>query len=396
MHRFSGLPENLADFCAFLRSEYAFQIGPGDLIDACRTLEVVDLLDQQAVRAALRAVLTGTREEAEAFDAAFARFFLWPSPARPAGELPAVHPDWSDSGSEGPGGEEAQAGTRTADAETEGHSGGTAAQSVPGGTRDDDARSAAWTRYSPLEGSGHVAPDLPDVDDAWRAAARVLVRRARLGLSRRWRIAPKGQQFDFRRTLRSSLQTGGELLRPRWRARQRRTARFVVLIDGSRSMGMQADMALHVASALAATTPRVEVFTFSTTLRRITGDIRRAAGRTGRLPRLASAWGGGTRIGACLTEYLRQFGDRLRAADTVVIVMSDGLDVGELDVLQSSMRTLHRRSAAVVWLNPLINTPGYEPTAAGIRTIRSFITTFSDASDPANFTRLARSVRFKS
>ena len=124
------------------------------------------------------------------------------------------------------------------------------------------------------------APELPRVERAWRDAARALVRRAAAGTGRAAggrRV--RGRRFDFRRTLRASLQTGGEALAPRWLRRPRRAPRFVLLIDGSRSMSAYAGRALQIAVAMASVTTRVEVFTFSTELRRVTSDVRRAAGR---------------------------------------------------------------------------------------------------------------------
>ena len=205
-----------------------------------------------------------------------------------------------------------------------------------------------------------------------------------------------GTRFDLRRTLRVSLQTGGEALSPRWLHRPRRTPRFVLLVDGSRSMSAHARTALQVAVAMASVTRRVEVFTFSTALQRVTGDVRRAAaGETRRLESVRHAWGGGTSIGVCLREFLRTFGERLLGRDTVVIIASDGLDVGEPETLRRAMRELHRRSAGLVWLNPLLETPGYEPTARGMSAARPYVTTFASVTDAASFARLSRLVRVR-
>jgi uncharacterized protein with von Willebrand factor type A (vWA) domain len=238
------------------------------------------------------------------------------------------------------------------------------------------------------------APDVSGVDEAWVAAARMLVRRVQLGPSRQWRAAQKGRRFDLRRTLRASVQTGGEPLAPRWLTRPRRQPRFIVLVDGSRSMSQYASTALKLAAALGAATSRVEVFTFSTALQRVTTDLQRGArAGTYRFHQLAAAWGGGTAIGACLAEFVRTFGPRLLTRNAVVIVASDGLDVGEPETLRAAMQALRRRSGALVWLNPLLESPGYEPTARGMSTARPFVTTFSSVNDLAGFVRLSRRLR---
>jgi len=112
----------------------------------------------------------------------------------------------------------------------------------------------------------------------------------------------------------------------------------VLLVDGSRSMSAHARAVLRVAVAMASITTRVEVFTFSTALQHVTGDVRRAAaGETRRLESIQYAWGGGTSIGVCLREFLRTFGERLLGRDTIVIIASDRLYFGEPDTLRSAM-----------------------------------------------------------
>ena len=151
--------------------------------------------------------------------------------------------------------------------------------------------------------------------------------------------------------------------------------------------------ALTIAVALSAVTSHVETFTFSSALRRVTRDVRRAAAGERRRLRLQQAWGGGTTIGACLREFLRRFGDRVLTRETVVIVASDGLDVGHPAVLREAMAQVSRTSAAILWLNPLAGTPGYEPTAAGMNAARRFITSFAAVSDCEGLRRLARGLR---
>jgi uncharacterized protein with von Willebrand factor type A (vWA) domain len=398
MYPFAGLPENLAAFCAVLRRAHGFRVGPGELHDAARALEVVELSDERAVRHALRPILTSAREDAPVFDRVFTEFFFpVPRSPRESDELPLTHPDVESDTAAG-----AEPTARPASAEDD--EGGALeagdSDAAPLQATDDELDATApfaRSSYSPIE--AHSTPDVPAlerVSTEWRDAARSLLRRLHVGLSRRWKPASRGRRFDLRRTLRASLQTGGEALAPRWLRRPLTRPRFVLLIDGSRSMSAYAPTALQMAVAMASVTLRVEVFTFSTALRRVTTDVRRAAaGERRGLERLGTAWGGGTSIGGCLQQFLRSFGERLLSRDTVVIIASDGLDVGHTDTLGSAMRTLHRRAASVVWLNPLLETPGYEPTASGMRAARPYVSTFASVAGAADLARLARVVRVR-
>ena len=122
---------------------------------------------------------------------------------------------------------------------------------------------------------------------------------------------------------------------------------------------------------------------------------RRAAAGEPQSLTLHDAWGGGTTIGACLRQFLHLHGERLLGRDTVVIIASDGLDVGDPRLIRDAMARLSRLSTAVVWLNPLLETPGYEPTALGMTAARPYVTTFMSVKDPADLARLARVMRIK-
>ena len=398
MFPFGSLPENLAAFCAFLRREHRFDIDLRQLRDAARAIEVVDVTDGRAIRDALRPVLASTFRDAAAFDGAFMQFFF-PGPAgvRQAA-LPRPHRDIGGSAD----GAEKELERDRADRERDRERRETAMAAAPSPDQtpaEMDASARPVTvlgRYSPIDAEAQSRPQLTPADRAWQDAARVLVRRVQLGLARRWRPAPSGQRFDLRRTLRASLHTGGEPLVVRWLRRRKQSPRFVVIVDGSRSMADAAATALDMAVAIASVSVRVEAFTFSTGLQRITEQVRlAAAGQPLRLGRMQYAWGGGTAIGACLREFLRRFGDRLLGRETTVIIASDGLDVGDVLVLRDAMREIRRRSAAVVWLNPLLDSAGYQPTATGMMMARPYVTTFASVCDPPALARLARTITLR-
>jgi uncharacterized protein len=397
MYPFASLPANLAAFCDALRRAHGFHIGPAEVADAARALQVVPLADEMRVRDALRLVLCGRVQDVDVFDRAFADFFFPPRAGVQQEGLPPVgtpvresEPAWAPA-AERPARRSADRGGEAADEDDA--RGGSAVEAGDGG--DEDANGMMLARASTSAATGQ-APRLAKPDAAWRDAARALVRRVRLAGARRWRPAPRGVRFDLRRTLRASLHTGGEALTPRWLSRPRTSARFLLLIDGSRSMQACGEAPLRLAVALATATPRIEVFTFSTTIRRVTADVRAAGWATSRpLVGLEEAWGGGTTIGACLRELLRTTGDRLLSRNTCVIVVSDGLDAGDPAALAEAIHEIERRTAGLIWLNPLIGTPGYEPTATGMRIALPHVAIFARANDAAELEKLAGEVRLR-
>lgn len=391
---FANLPDNLAAFCAALRRDHRFRIGPRELQDAARALELTAIADQRAVRNALRPVLSRTVDDVRAFDRAFDRFFLGyrlPTPDLERAEAGRRH---QASAATTPlnSSDEREARLETAHLpDSDDFSPSDIAVREIADIDDDAPAGLLRASYSPLAAEG-TSLDLEPLDDAWRTAAAALMSHVRLGLSRRWRRAARGRRFDFRRTLRGSLHTGGDVVTPRWRARPRRRPRFVLLIDGSRSMESSTRPALHTAVALTAVSRETETFAFSTSVRRITRQVRlAAAGRRQRL-RLQQAWGGGTTIGACLNGFLRGFGERLLSPNTIVIIVSDGLDVGGSTLLRQAMAELSRRAAALVWINPLVATPGYEPSATGMSAARPFVSVLTAVDTPAALSSLPRRI----
>jgi uncharacterized protein len=183
--------------------------------------------------------------------------------------------------------------------------------------------------------------------------------------SRRRRPSARGVP-DLRRTLRRSFRTGGEPLERAWRERRRVRRRLVFVLDVSGSMADYSRGLLLFAHAALRADPRWEAFCFGTRLTRVTGPLT-AAGVDEALRRAAGEvvdWNAGTRIGDSLARLLARHASVVRGS--VVVVCSDGLDVGEPELLRAQMSRLSRLAYAVVWLNPLYEYAAYEPLARGM------------------------------
>jgi uncharacterized protein with von Willebrand factor type A (vWA) domain len=102
---------------------------------------------------------------------------------------------------------------------------------------------------------------------------------------------------------------------------------------------------------------------------------------------LAAGWAGGTRIGECLQDFNRGAGARLVHSRTGVIIVSDGYDTGEPGLLVDSLATLRRRSRRMVWLNPLLNQPGFTPDGRGMQAALPYLDLFAPGADLAAIER---------
>jgi uncharacterized protein len=392
---YNDLNRNVLDFCSLLRLQ-GFTIGPEETQDALRALHAIDISDFKQFRAALQMVLCSSHEQEKLFDILFRAYFL----LTPNKEVPPESQALADAGDDDEEKEEAPQKSKTPkerppqEETSEGSSLGET--EVSSNEEDSNAGAVLQTHFSPFASKLEVPVSISQEGvEEMLEAARELVNRVRLGRSRRWKAMTHGKRYNFRRTLRKSLQTGGEAIKPAWLGHPLRKPRFVVLLDGSRSMAGYSDRILQFAHALSQRSSRVEVFVFSTELKRVSSSLRRTKGQAPSLTDLGEAWGGGTRIGSSLHAFTQQYGMGLLDRDTVVIIASDGLDTGELKPLELAMRELYRRAASVVWLNPLLSTKGYEPSAGGMRTALPFVDTFATAEDSTSFAELAREIRLR-
>jgi uncharacterized protein len=263
------------------------------------------------------------------------------------------------------------------------------------GDADDDEETVP--AYSPVEAktrkdfSTFSADDLEAISDLIVQIARRIATR----LSRRMRPARRGLLVDLRRTMRRSLERGGDPAELVWLERKIRKVKLVLLCDVSGSMDIYSRFLVQFIYALQSAISRVESFLFSTQLTRVTdalsqGDIRQALVEASRQ---VPDWSGGTKIGASLRTFNETYGRRLLDARTIVVICSDGWDTGDLDVLTSAMRWLRSRAGKVIWLNPLLGSPGYEPVTQGMSAALPFVDVFASAHNIKSLRELERHLR---
>ena len=366
------LTGRLALLAASMRAAGA-RVGIDELLGAHRALAAVDPADRGAAYFALRATLCSRRDDFVAFDAAFAELFAPPEPER--AEPPEVLDDVASLVL-----------PRVA---------------VPGkgvGLPVDaevDVVPAAWSDTELLR-----EKDFADYTDAERRLARRLIRRIagtgparpsrRTRPSRRRGAPPHAARPDLRRTIRSSLRTGGDPFERHWREPAERPRPLVLVCDVSGSMEPYARMLLQYMQACVAARRRVEAFVFGTRLTRVTAEL---AGRDPdrALDRAAAAagdWSGGTRIGEALATLNHEHGRRL-GRGAIVVLLSDGWDRGDHEQLASEMARLQRCAHQLVWLNPLKAHPEYEPLTLGMQAALPHVDHFLAGNSLASLAELA-------
>jgi hypothetical protein len=185
--------------------------------------------------------------------------------------------------------------------------------------------------------------------------------------ARRARIARRGERLDVRATLRRAQRTAGDPVVHEKRRRRERMRPLVALLDVSGSMEAYARAYLLFLEG-AARGARAETFVFATRLTRVTKALRdgRPHEALDRAARAAPDWSGGTKIGEALKAFNDRHGRRGAARDAVVVVLSDGWERGDPALVAQEMERLRRLAYRIVWVNPRVAAPGFEPTAGGM------------------------------
>ncbi|MEE3317344.1 MAG: VWA domain-containing protein, partial [Pseudomonadota bacterium] len=216
--------------------------------------------------------------------------------------------------------------------------------------------------------------------------------------SRRTQPASKGQLFDMRKTMRDAMRYGGDIRDLAAKNRRVRWPNLVVLCDISGSMSQYSRMVLHFLHAVSnekgAGWSKVHAFTFGTRLTNITRHMRTrdvdaalaAAGAE------AQDWEGGTRIGQALHAFNRDWSRRVLNSGAVVLLITDGLDRGDVTLLNREIERLHLSTRRLIWINPLLRWDGFAPKAEGIRTILPHVDCFRAGHNINSLEQLAQAI----
>ncbi len=367
-----ALREKTVGFAQLLR-RYGFAVGLRETGDMLRVAEALLCSDFEAFHLGLRALVCLSPDQFEVFDELFDRYWR----PRDGSERIVPRPRPRRRGEQ--------------------RRGRALLQTV--GWDERAARAGpthATTGASGLEALRRVDFSRVPAEDARElsALAARLYRRMRVRRPARLSGTDFRRRPHFRRILRRSLATGGEPLHLILAGRRRRRPRLVVLLDVSGSMEVYSHFFLRFLHALQHRFRKVDTFLFSTRLEEVTDLMaaRDVDDALARLSRRTMGWNAGTRIGDCLGQLLRDHAERVFRSDSVLVVLSDGLDVGEPGPLAEALRRLRARCRGIVWLNPLLGTDGYRPLARGMAAALPLLDVFAPAHNLDSLLALERHI----
>ncbi|MFY0645760.1 vWA domain-containing protein [Sulfitobacter geojensis] len=385
------LAGNITHFARALRRA-GLPIGPGRVIDAIRAVEAAGFSDKRDFYWTLHACFVNRPEHRTVFAQLFRLY--WRDPRylehMMAAMLPAIRGVQEDRPAQA-------AEKRAAEALLDGAE--APPQDEEEAPPEEDALIEVDASLTMSSSERLRSLDFEQMSVAEMAEAKRMLARLSLPVkplpSRRAMVSPTGR-IDAAKSMRAALRRGGEMQQLAFKKPRPRYPNLVVLCDISGSMSQYSRVILHflhaVSNAKGAGWAQVHAFTFGTRLTNITRhlatrDVDAALAAAGAE---AQDWEGGTRIGASIEAFNRDWSRRVMGQGAVVLLITDGLDRDAPDDLARQMQRLHLSARRVIWLNPLLRWDGFAPKAAGIRAMLPHVDSFRAGHSIASLEELAQ------
>ncbi len=366
---------NLMLFGQVLRRA-GLEVSSDNMLELVRATEQLAIGRREEFRQAARCLLVHRKEDLPIFDEAFQVFWRRPATDRTAMDLRSMgeqrryrKPQIMPPGAVGQENQAQEGADPTAD------------------------RVDLSYGYSPQEVLR--AKDFADYTVAEIGEARHMMAELAWELGRRRtrrREAGDGAWLDLRGTMRRNLKYGGEWLELAHRRTKDKPRTLVLLCDVSGSMEQYTRMLLHFIHTVARGLDRVEAFLFATRLTRITRHLghRSVDQAVSEVSKAVPDWAGGTRIGEAVKTFNFRWARRVLGGGAVVLVISDGWDRGEPELLGQEMERLRRSCHRLIWLNPLLASPEYQPLTRGMRAALPHVDDFLPVHNLNSLSALAR------
>jgi uncharacterized protein with von Willebrand factor type A (vWA) domain len=373
----AGIAGEVARFGRFLKGR-GFRVFQSSVLDAIRSVERIGVSDRKDFFHVLRANLVSTDLEWGQFEGLFDAF--WRS--HDSEEMP---PERKTDASGGKVQEPQSDISEPLEVEVKETAG------VGDIKERQRLEGVAYCPISRVERKDLSRFDKADIQVA-QLALKQLISPFRVQFSRRRKRSHLPGAIDFPRSMRKSLRADGIPLELFYKEKKKRLKRLIVLADVSGSMDRYARFVMPFLLGLRGIGSRAEVFVFSTSLTPVTSFIRHVniENALDHIAREVPEWSGGTRIGHSLHQFNERYGQRLLNRRSVVVVLSDGWDLGARELLRREMNVLSEKAYCVIWLNPLADEPGFQPVCQGMRAALPYVDHFLPANSLRSLQRVGR------
>jgi uncharacterized protein len=382
--RGKGTLPNVMGFARSLK-ELGVKVSLSQVLDASRSVELVDIGERADFRALLRANLVSQKEDFPVFDLAFDCF--WREQSYERVPMETIEIQGTPTESDAPEGGDEEGGLEEAATESAANE----------NSELDNLDEFTVPTYSPQELMNRKDFSEMGVEESRAIARAIMLIATKIAtqISRRKKIGRKGNTIDPRWTMRRSMKYGGEVIELVRRKKRIKKTKVVLLCDVSGSMDCYSRFLIQFMYGLQNELWGVETFVFSTSLSRITHLIRTKdiANALDKISGSILGWSGGTNIGRSLHTFNRSFAPSIVTPRTVVVIISDGWDRGDVSLLEREMQDLKRRCKKIIWLNPLLASENYEPLCKGMQAALPYLDLFLSVHNVNSLVALGRTLQ---
>jgi uncharacterized protein len=382
--RGKGTLPNVMAFARALK-QLGIKVSLSQVLDASSSVELVDIGERADFRALLRANLVSQKEDFPVFDMAFDCF--WREQTYERMPMETMEIQGTPTESDAPEGGDEEGGLEEAASEAMANE----------NLQLENLDEFAVPTYSPQELMNRKDFSEMGVEESRAIARAIMLIATKIAtqISRRKKLGRKGNTVDPRWTMRRSMKYGGEVIELVHRKRRIKKTRVVLLCDVSGSMDCYSRFLIQFMYGLQNELWGVETFVFSTSLSRITHLIR-TKDIVNALEKISGSilgWSGGTNIGRSLHTFNRSFAPSMVTHRTVVVIISDGWDRGDVSLLEREMQDLKRRAKKIIWLNPLLASENYEPLCKGMQAALPYLDLFLSVHNVNSLVSLGRTLQ---
>ena len=399
-----GIEGEFIGFCRVLRRA-GLKITSGRIIDVFRSFDHLDVTNLDHVYAATKSNLITSHEEVPLFDAVFRRYWFDETGNPFTGDdTDVMDTPFDDDLAEGAG-EEGAGGKPDDDAESQDQETAQDSSGLPADEEDEvqgettesdeenDEGIPSYSAAEVLSGKDFSSFDADQVAELRRLIAKIVPMLA-TKISRRKKPDLRAREIDLKKSVKRSIRTGGEVLRLFRRKRKIQKTQIILICDVSGSMDSYSQFLIQFLYSLQNEIKSLRTFVFSTRLSDATPYLRHKDIKFA-LQRLANEvhdWSGGTQIGNCLRTFNYEYGRTIINSRTIVLIISDGWDRGDTDTLGKEMERLSKKCHRLLWLNPLLGSPGYRPIDRGMRTALPYCDEFMSAHNLDSLVEMAHHI----
>jgi len=372
--------QNILLFCRILK-KLKIKITMGRVLDLFRSLKYIDIANREDFYHTLRANLISNCDEVPTFDQAFRIFWGFSDEMQNTQEMDgSKNIDGNNSREEH--GERIKEGLFLDEWFRE--------------KADEALDKGEVPEFSPVETlatKDFIAFTDEEIEEMKEVIVQIVPKIA-TKKSRRRQPDPKGHELDLRHTLRMNLRYGGEIFKLAKRKRKIKKIKLIALSDVSGSMDCYSKFFIPFIYGMQDGVRGVETFVFSTRLTRITELLKNRSidEALKEISKVVLHWSGGTNIGSCLQAFNNEFAPIMLNKKTVVMIISDGWDRGDAELLESEMMILKRNCHKIIWLNPLLGSPNYQPLCRGIKAVLPYLSHFLPLHNLSSLIALGRTL----